>query len=135
LTKFLELRSRLDWGFSQMGSGGRSAGFAVYQDVLYRPLDFPLAFTARFSIFDTPGFGTRFYSYENDVLYNFSIPAYYNRGTRFYINLRYQLNRNITLEGRIAQTYWANQPTIGSGAEEINGRQRTQASAQVRWRF
>lgn len=135
LTKFLELRSRLDWGFSQVGESGRSAGFAIYQDVLYRPIGFPLAFTARFSIFDTQGFATRFYSYENDVLYNFSIPAYYNRGTRFYINLRYRLNRNITLEGRIAQTYWANQPSIGSGTEEINGHNRTQASAQIRWKF
>ncbi len=135
LTKFLELRSRLDWGFSKSGDSGRSAGFAVYQDVLFRPLDFPLSFTARFSIFDTQGFGTRFYAYENDVLYNFSIPAYYNRGTRFYINIRYRLSRNITLEGRIAQTYWANQPTIGSGTEAINGQNRTQVSAQLRWKF
>lgn len=135
LTKFLELRSRLDWGFSKSGNSGQSAGFAVYQDILFRPLGFPLAFTARFSIFDTQGFGTRFYSYENDVLYNFSIPAYYNRGTRFYINLRYRLSRNITLEGRIAQTYWANQPTIGSGSEEINGQKRTQISSQLRWKF
>lgn len=135
LSKFLELRSRLDWGFSQSGNGGQSAGFAVYQDVLFKPIDFPLSFTTRFSIFDTEGFGTRFYSYENDLLYNFSIPAYYNRGTRFYINLRYQLNRNITIEYRIAQTYWANQPTIGSGAEEIAGQNRTQTSAQLRWKL
>lgn len=135
ITKFLELRSRIDWGFSQSGSGSKSTGFAVYQDILYRPLGFPLAFTARFSIFDTQGFGTRFYAYENDVLYNFSIPAYYNRGTRFYINLRYRLTRNITLEYRISQTYWANQPTIGSGSEEINGQNRTQTSAQLRFRF
>lgn len=135
LTKFLELRSRIDWGFSQSGNSARSKGFAVYQDVLYRPLEFPLAFTMRFSIFDTQGFGTRFYAYENDVLYNFSIPAYYNRGTRFYINFRYRMNQKITLEWRIAQTYWANQPTIGSGSEEINGRNRTQTSAQLRWKL
>jgi hypothetical protein len=135
LTKFLELRSRLDWGFSQSGESTRSAGFAVYQDILFRPIDFPLGFTARFSIFDTPGFDTRFYSFENNVLYNFSIPAYYNRGTRFYLNVRYRLGRNLTLEGRIAQTYWANQATIGSGSEAISGRQRTDVSSQIRWRF
>lgn len=135
ISKFLELRSRLDWGFSQSGNSANSYGFAVYQDILYRPVGFPLAFTARFSIFDTKGFATRFYAYENDVLYNFSIPAYYNRGTRFYINLRYSLTRNITLEYRIAQTYWANQPSIGSGSEEIKGQNRTQTSAQLRWKF
>lgn len=135
LSKILELRSRLDWGFSQSGTSAQSSGFAVYQDILFRPIDFPLGFTARFSIFDTPGFNTRFYSFENNVLYNFSIPAYYNRGTRFYINFRYRLSRNITLEWRIAQTYWANQPTIGSSSEEIAGQKRTDTSAQLRWKF
>ena len=135
LSKILELRSRLDWGFSQSGNKPKGSGFAVYQDILFRPIDFPLSFTARFAIFDTPGFNTRFYSFENNVLYNFSIPAYYNRGTRFYINLRYRLSRNIILEWRIAQTYWADQPSIGSGSEEITGQQRTDTSAQLRWKF
>ncbi len=135
VTKTLELRSRIDWGFSQGENTEKSTGFAVYQDVMFKPIGFPLSFTARFAIFDTQGFATRFYSYENDLLYTFSIPAYYNRGTRYYINLRYRLGRNITLEYRIAQTYWANQPTIGSGSEEISGQNRTQTSAQLRWKF
>ncbi|HMN90827.1 MAG TPA: helix-hairpin-helix domain-containing protein [Saprospiraceae bacterium] len=135
LSRTVELRSRLDWGFSQVGDNPKSTGFAVYQDVIFRPVGFPLSFNARFAIFETEGFQTRFYSFENDLLFNFSIPAYYNRGTRFYLNARYRATRNLTLEARIAQTYWANRETIGSGLEEINGPARTQASAQVRLRF
>ncbi len=135
LNKSLELRSRIDWGFSQVGNSAQSSGFAIYQDILFRPIGSPLSFTTRYSIFDTQGFQTRFYAYENDLLYNFSIPAYYNRGTRFYLNVRCRVGRNLTVEGRIAQTYWRNQPTIGSSLEEINGQNRTQASAQIRYRF
>ncbi|HMO41341.1 MAG TPA: helix-hairpin-helix domain-containing protein [Saprospiraceae bacterium] len=135
ISRVLELRSRLDWGFSQVDGGRQSTGFSVYQDVIFRPISFPLSFTTRFAVFDTEGFQTRFYSFESDLLFNFSIPAYYNRGTRFYLNMRYRATRNLTIEGRIAQTYWANQETIGSGLETIEGPTRTQASAQIRYRF
>lgn len=135
ITKALEVRSRVDWGFSSVSDEAASSGFAIYQDILFRPIGFPLSFTTRFSIFDTQGFQTRFYAYENDLLYNFSIPAYYNRGTRFYLNLRYRATRSLTVEGRIAQTFWKNQPTIGSSLEEIDGQTRTQASAQIRFQF
>ena len=135
ITKALEIRSRLDWGFSSVGDEPASSGFAIYQDILFRPIGFPLSFTTRFSIFDTQGFQTRFYAYENNLLYNFSIPAYYNRGTRFYLNLRYRATRSLTVEGRIAQTFWKNQPTIGSSLEQIDGQTRTQASAQIRFQF
>lgn len=135
LTSFLELRTRVDWGYSQNEADGRSPGFAIYQDAIFQPIDFPLHFTTRFAIFDTQGYSTRFYSYENDLLYAFSIPAYYNKGTRFYINLRYRGIRNMVLEMRYAQTYWKNQSTFGSGTEAIAGQAKSQVSAQVKWRF
>ncbi len=135
ISKSLELRTRMDVGFSEDGEGGKSEGFALYQDILFQPIDFPVSFTTRFAVFDTDGFQTRFYAYENDLLYNFSIPAYYNRGTRFYINLRYRPFRALTIEGRFSQTYWANQATIGSSLDEIQGQNRTQVSAQLRYQF
>ena len=79
-------------------------------------------------------YDARIYAYENDVLYQFSIPAYFNKGTRFYLNLKYQL-QHLTLEARYAQTYWANQATIGSGTEAINGPTRTGVKFQLRYQF
>ena len=135
VTKELELRTRMDIGFTDNEINNRQEGFVIYQDVLYRPQRFPLSFTTRFSLFDTDGFQSRFYSFENNLLYTFSIPAYYNRGTRFYLNLRYKGIRNLTLEGRIAQTFWKNQDTFGTGNEQIQGQTRTQVSAQVKYKF
>ncbi len=135
LSKALELRTRVDWGFFDNQVEDREYGFAIVQDVLYRPLSFPIAFTGRFAIFDTDSYDIRFYHFENDLLYTFSIPAYYNKGTRFYLNARYKVNRNLTIEGRIAQTYWQNRNEIGSGLETINGRVRTEARAQIRYVF
>lgn len=135
LSKSLEWRSRIDVGFADNEIHELRQGFAIYQDLLYRPVGFPLSFTTRFALFDTDGYAIRFYAYENNLLYSFSIPAYYNRGSRFYLNLRYKEIRNLTLEARIAQTYWWDQDSFGSGLEEINGPVRTQVAAQIRYKF
>ncbi len=135
LSKTLELRTRLDIGFADNEINRYQRGFVIYQDVLYKPIGFPLSFTTRFAIFDTDGFQARYYSYENNLIYAFSVPAYYNRGTRFYFNLRYKGIRNMTIEARYAQTFWANQETFGSGGEEIDGQTRSRVSAQLIYRF
>lgn len=137
VNKALELRSRVDIGFADNEVQGRGNGIVFFQDLLYKPMNFPLSFTTRFAIFDTDGFRIRYYAYENDLLYSFSVPAYYNKGTRFYINFRYRPKslRNLTLEARYAQTYWANQDTFGSGLEEIQGQTRTEVKAQIKYQF
>ena len=136
LSRAIELRSRLDLGFYNDGTDAATQkGIVVYQDVIYRPIGSPFSLSGRFAIFDTDGYGVRYYSFENDLLYSVSIPAYYNRGSRFYVNLRYKGIRNVSLELRYAQTYWANQETFGSGQEEIQGQTRSEVKAQVsvRW--
>lgn len=135
LTKSLELRSRADFGFFDNNLDARLRGFAVYQDVLFRPMTFPLSFTARYALFDTDGFDIRFYSFENALLYSFSIPPYFNRGSRFYINLRYRPIKLITLEARYARWFYADRERVGSGNESIDGPVRSEVAAQIRLSF
>lgn len=135
LSKSLEWRTRVDVGFADNEINDLQQGFAIYQDLLFRPIGFPLSFTTRFALFDTDGYAIRFYSYENNLLYSFSIPAYYNRGSRYYLNLRYKGIRNLTVEARIAQTYWWNQDSFGSGLDQIDGQVRTEVAAQIKYKF
>ena len=135
VTPSLELRSRVYWGYAARGSEDKQKGFAAYQDLIYKSISFPLQVTARFAIFDTDAYAIRFYAYENDLLFAFSVPAYYNKGTRYYVNLRYKGIPNVTLELRFAQTYWADQQTFGSGLEEIDGNTRSEVKAQVKFKF
>jgi len=135
VSKALELRTRADWGYWDDGVGPQEFGFAVVQDVMVHPIGFPLSFSTRFALFDTDSYNVRFYYYENDLLNTFSIPPYYNRGSRFYLNLRYRPVSALTIEARFAQTFWSNQTEIGTGLEAINGQVRTQVSAQVKYVF
>ncbi len=135
LSKSVELRSRIDYGYAFNEVDQYQKGFVVLQDLIFRPASSPFSFTTRYALFDTDGYDIRFYHYENGLLYNFSIPAYYNKGSRFYFNLRYRPVKAFTIEGRIAQTFWSNQSSIGSSLEEIDGQVRTQVSAQIKYQF
>ena len=35
--------------------------------------------------------------YENDVLYGFSIPVFYDKGYRYYVNLNYDVTKRLSL--------------------------------------
>ncbi len=135
--KTITLRSRIDSGFFKRGLEGEGNlnGIVVYQDIIYKSIQSPWSFMTRFALFDTDSYAIRYYAYENDLLYTFSIPAYYNKGTRFYVVARYKGIRNMTLEARFAQTYWIDQDSFSSGNEEVDGQTRTDIRAQIKYTF
>lgn len=110
-------------------------GYLVYQDVVYQALNSPLQFSLRYGIFETDSYESRIYAYENDVLYAFSIPAYYNRGTRTYLTVRYKIKRGIDVWLRYGLTYYENLDVISSGLEEITGNTKSDVKFQVRFKF
>ncbi len=134
VSKFLELRNRVDLMFFNNQIEPVSRGFMVYQDVIFKPMA-PWSFTTRFAIFETDDYDSRTYAYENDLLGSAFVPAYAYKGTRFYFNLRYKGIRNMTLEARFAQTYLRDFDVFGSGLEEIEGHTRTEVKVQMKYKF
>ena len=110
-------------------------GFLIYQDIIYKPLSSPFSFSFRYGIFDTESYNSRIYAYESDVLYAFSIPAYYNRGTRTYLTVKYKIKRGIDLWLRYGATFYDNIDVISSGLEEIQGSTKSEIKAQLRFKF
>lgn len=103
----LELRNRLEYAWT-ITPAQSSRGYFLFQDVIYKPIASPYSFTLRYAIFDIDSFDSRIYAYENDVLYEFSIPFYNGQGNRFYMNNRYRINRFLTLEMRYGATWYFN---------------------------
>ena len=136
VSRRLTLRSRVQYGWLRFGEQEEVfRGYLLYQDLLWKPRNFPVSFNTRFALFDTENFELRFYAFESDVLYAFSVPAYFGRGSRSYVNARWRVNRNLTVEGRIAQTRFTDRNEIGSGLELIEGDTRREVKVQVRYRF
>jgi hypothetical protein len=69
------------------------------------------------------------------MLYSFSIPAYFDKGSRAYINLEYNLGRNIDIWVRYARFFYTNETSSGSGLTEIQGPVKSDFRVQARVRF
>jgi hypothetical protein len=110
-------------------------GFLYLADIIYKPLLKPYAGVLRFQFFQTNGYNSRVYAYENDVLYNFSIPAFYGEGIRYYLNLNYDITRNLSCWLRFSQSIYRDQLTIGSGEDAIDGHIKSELHLQLRWIF
>ena len=113
----------------------RERGFLIYQDIVYRFVNFPLKINFRYALFDTDGWNSRIYAYENDVLYAFTVPAYYDKGQRVYLLLHYQLKRHIVIWLKTARTVFFNKKSISSGPDAIAGNHKTDIKLQLQLKF
>jgi len=131
----IALRNRVElvW-FDKKGENGEK-GFLTYFDILYKPMMKPFAATLRLQYFETDGYDSRIYAYENDVLYSYSIPAFYDKGYRYYVTVNYNATKNISLWVRLAQTLYPDKSSIGSGLDEITGNRKTELKLQGRYLF
>ncbi|MCH2045757.1 MAG: helix-hairpin-helix domain-containing protein, partial [Saprospiraceae bacterium] len=133
VSRSFELRSRVE--FSWYKDDELSRGFMAYQDLVFMPRKLPMTAQLRFAVFDTDDYDTRIYAYENDVLYAFSVPPYYGRGIRYYLNLSYKPSRLLSFWVRFAQTHFADRDVISSGLAQINGSNRSEIKLQMRLKF
>ena len=122
VSESLTLRARVEYARTEE-SGQIADGTLVYQDILWKPERSNLSLTARIALVDTDDFDARIYAFENDLLYRFRIPAYYGRGTRSYLNIRWRGSSNLTVEVRGALGRYR----ARAAQSELTG--------QLRWQF
>ncbi|MFZ4399084.1 MAG: hypothetical protein ACOYO1_03530 [Bacteroidales bacterium] len=131
----ITLKNRIEFINYQVGSNYNHDGFLIYQDITYKFYKLPMRLSARYALFDTDTYEERMYAYETDVLYAFSIPAYYYKGSRFYVMLKYDVNKNIDIWLRYAVSYYNNKTIIGSGLDEIEGSSKSDIKVQLMLKF
>jgi hypothetical protein len=91
--------------------------------------------TLRFAIFDTHTYDNRLYLYEKDVLYSFSIPAYYGTGCRYYILTRLRIFRKTDLWLRYSKTVDLGQEKIGEEKPENQTGKGSELKVQIKYTF
>ena len=126
----------LEGNLSRQAETDWTYGVIASQDVSYSFQKFPLKIDVRFQFFDAQNYENRFYSYEKDVLYAFSIPMYYGQGSRYYLNLQYDITKRLSLWFKIAQTVYADdRESLSSGNETISGNRKTDLRFLLKWDF
>jgi len=135
LNTSLSLRNRFELMWYDNNGVNKENGFLTFFDFIYKPLLTPYSGVLRLQYFETDGYNSRIYAYENDVLYSYSIPAFFDKGFRYYLTVNYDIGKKLSFWLRWAQTIYRNRSIIGSGLDEINGNRRTDIKVQARWLF
>ncbi len=83
----LTLGTRIDLSFVNPDAG---RGVMLLQEISYKFRKIPVTLWARYCLFKTDEWNARIYTYENDLLYSYSIPALYGVGSRCYIMAKWE---------------------------------------------
>ncbi len=122
-------RTEIVW-FDKRGDAAEQ-GFLIYFDFIYKPLLKPFSGNIRLQYFETEGYNSRLYAYENDILYSFSIPVFYDKGYRYYLNVNYDINKKISIWIKWAQSVYIGKSLIGTGLDEIKGNEKSEIKLQA----
>jgi hypothetical protein len=113
--------SNKGWAFSQSASW--SDNNSLFQIDLYA------------AYFNTDDYNCRIYSNEKNMLYSFYSPAFYGEGIRISSVVRYNITPRLYFCLKGAWVHYYDRDVIGSNLEEIEGKNKTDLYALVRWKF
>ncbi len=114
--QYLTLRSRIDY---KMSFPKESSGTLLLQDIVCRFRRVPVSFWFRFCVFNTADWDSRLYTYENDLLYSFSIPALYGKGSRSYLMIKWEIREFAVLRIKYGITSKTEGPEKVTSSEEL----------------
>jgi len=135
LNKEISFGSRLELTWVDKNGAAQENGFLFYSEIFYKPSLQSFSMNARVCYFETDSYDSRIYAFENDVLYAYSIPVFSGKGYRYYLNLRYKVNKKFSLFGRFAQTIYNEKKEIGSGLDLIQGNKKSEIKLQAMYSF
>lgn len=129
------MRSRTEWLWYNKPGERPEEGFFISLDMLYKYPKKPLNAGIRLQYFETDGYNSRIYAFENDVLYYYSIPVFYDKGYRYYININYDFNKKLSAWLKWSQVVYPGKTLIGSGLDQIPGNRKSEIRLQVMAHF
>lgn len=95
------LTTRLDYKTTQPGS---LKGMVLLQDINYSFTAIPVSIWVRYCLFKTDGWDSRIYVFENDLLYNFCIPAFSGIGSRSCMMVTWNAGKSFSLRVKYGLT-------------------------------
>ena len=133
VTKQIELATRIENCRYLPDISSLSIGWLIYQDLQYISPKKNLRILLRYCHFDTDDYRSRIYSYEPNVLYAFSVPAYSGEGIKYILNTSYKWKNHFILYLRLSTLQYFKVDHIGSGNELIKGNKKSEIVFQIKY--
>jgi hypothetical protein len=127
VTRSFSLQHRVELvRFRQYGQQ-KTEGFLAYTEGKFS-LSSALSAVIRFQYFESGNYDGRIYAYESDLLYAGSVPAFYDKGFRFYLLCQVDVPPHLSFWLK-----WAD--TIKKGSLGLNPTEHTQSRIQMIYTF
>lgn len=123
-------RARAELLWTKGPGGEKGTGALFYADLVGKPGFFRGSLGGRLQYFETDGYENRLYAYENDVLYSSSNAVFYDKGLRYYINIKYKMAKRLVFWLRFSQTLSRDKTLTGSGLDHLFGGSRSEVKFQ-----
>jgi hypothetical protein len=135
LSQSFLLRNRIEWVLCEKQLTPNQLGFMFYQDIGWKPNMPKISINARYAVFETQGWESSIYTYENDLLYSYSVPALSGRGIRTYLLVNYTPFKILNISVRYSLTSYFDRTVIGDGPTELVGNRKSDLYFQLRLLF
>jgi hypothetical protein len=132
VSEAIQLKSRVEYVTINRPSNTPEKGWIMTQDIVMHPKSKPFDLSLRYALFETDSYDSRIYTFENNAIGVFSVPAYYYQGSRAYCLIRYTFLKHWDFWLKYGTNIFSDRTTIGSGAEEIKGNRKSDITVQLR---
>ncbi len=126
------LRNRIEFLWYNTKNANSENGLLTFVDGIFHPFEKKWSSNLRLQYFKTNGYNSRIYAYENDVLFYYSIPAFFDEGFRYYVNINYSLTKNSSVWLKCSQVNYLKKNKICSGLDEISVAKKTEIRVLMR---
>ena len=113
----LKLRGRIEKSYYRFEQENK--GLLLYQDITYR-IKNKLNIYYRLTFFDTDSYNSRLYQFENDLPYVLTNQMLYEKGSRWYVCILYNMFSIMRLSCKYSVTNYEDNVTIGSGNDLVD---------------
>ena len=133
--KSLRIQGRIEACYFHHLGGVPELGWMAFLDFNRRKISSKFSVNGRITIFDTPSFDSRIYAYENDLLYVYSVPFYYEQGISTYFNVRWKINKHFSFWLKAGRTSYLGKDEISSGLHQIDSGFKNTFKVQMRYKL
>ena len=125
------LRTTADGNRFRHGGLPPSQGWQLVQACAYRPWEGALRVVVQAAYFDTDGYDSRVYAYEEGLPGTFYVPSFSGRGLRWSACLSCEWRGRLSLVAKWGQTVYLDRTSIGTGTELIEGNRKSDVQLQL----
>lgn len=120
------IRGRMEFQIIKTTNSSNSEGFLVFTECIYKPQRKSISANLRIAYFETTNYDSRIYAFENDLSNSYALPAFYDNGFRYFLNVQCEMSKKIHCRLKISQSIYPDKKNFGSGYDLINGCKKTQ---------